>query len=56
MGVYQAKIFKITTVELDLSHNYLSGRITDEVGNVINLKKFSISNNLLSGNIVGDMP
>uniref|UniRef100_A0A0D9WRK4 Receptor kinase-like protein Xa21 n=1 Tax=Leersia perrieri TaxID=77586 RepID=A0A0D9WRK4_9ORYZ len=44
------KIFSLSEV-LNLSFNYLSGGIPQEVGNLINLRKFSISNNRLSGNV-----
>ncbi|VAI89570.1 hypothetical protein VPH35_130313 [Triticum aestivum] len=51
-GLIPSKIFKISTlsVELDFSHNYLSGEMP-EVGNLIHLKKMNMSNNRLSGNI-----
>jgi hypothetical protein len=46
-GTIPSKIFKISS----LLHNYLTGGIPEEVGNLINLKKLSITNNMLSGYI-----
>ncbi|XP_044433962.1 probable LRR receptor-like serine/threonine-protein kinase At3g47570 [Triticum aestivum] len=52
-GNIPSEIFKISSLseELDLSHNYLSGGVLVEVGNLINVNKISISDNRLSGNI-----
>lgn len=52
-GTIPETIFKISSLSmvLDLSYNYLSGSISDEVGNLVNLNKLIISYNRLSGDI-----
>ncbi|VAI25202.1 unnamed protein product [Triticum turgidum subsp. durum] len=52
-GRIPSKILTISTlsIELDLSNNYLSGGMSDEVGSLLHLKKINISNNRLTGNI-----
>ncbi|XBH58825.1 hypothetical protein VPH35_080197 [Triticum aestivum] len=52
-GRIPSKILTISTlsIELDLSNNYLSGGMPDEVGSLLHLKKINMSNNRLTGNI-----
>ncbi|XP_044979944.1 LRR receptor-like serine/threonine-protein kinase EFR [Hordeum vulgare subsp. vulgare] len=52
-GRIPSKILTISTlsIELDLSSNYLSGEMPDEVGSLLHLKKINMSNNRLTGNI-----
>ncbi|VAI10857.1 unnamed protein product [Triticum turgidum subsp. durum] len=52
-GHIPSKILTIPTLskELDLSNNYLSGGMPDEVGSLLHLKKINMSNNRLTGNI-----
>uniref|UniRef100_A0ACD5TYS6 Uncharacterized protein n=1 Tax=Avena sativa TaxID=4498 RepID=A0ACD5TYS6_AVESA len=52
-GSIPREIFSISTLSkgLDLSHNQLTGNISSQIGNLLNLNSLSISNNQLSGEI-----
>ncbi|CAO2152982.1 unnamed protein product [Urochloa humidicola] len=53
VGSIPSNLLKISSLSiyLDLSYNYLSGQIPEEVGNLININTLKISNNQLSKNI-----